>query len=83
MAIRVLESLGVDVDLPRQVCCGLPLQSNHDLDGALRRARQNLDTLHPWAERGLAIVGTSTSCTLSLKHEYRSVLGLSGVKANP
>jgi glycerol-3-phosphate dehydrogenase subunit C len=60
------------------VCCGLPLQSNHAFDSARRRAVSNLDALRPWAERGIPIVGTSTSCTLALKHEYRSVLGLSG-----
>jgi glycerol-3-phosphate dehydrogenase subunit C len=34
--------------------------------------------LGPWAERGIPIVGTSTSCTLALKHEYRAVLNLAG-----
>jgi glycerol-3-phosphate dehydrogenase subunit C len=76
--IRVLEHLGVDVELPPQVCCGLPLQSNHAFAAARQRAHSNLDALRPWAERGIPIVGTSTSCTLALKHEYRSVLGLSG-----
>jgi glycerol-3-phosphate dehydrogenase subunit C len=78
MTIQVLEHLGVDVELPPQVCCGLPLQSNHAFDAARQRARRNLEGLRPWAERGIPIVGTSTSCTLALKHEYRAVLGLSG-----
>lgn len=77
-AIRVLEALGVTVDLPPQVCCGLPLQSNGAFDAARQRATFNLAALQAWAERGLPIIGTSTSCTLALKHEYRAVLGLSG-----
>lgn len=77
-AIRVLESLGVAVELPPQVCCGLPLQSNGAFDAARQRAVSNLRSLQPWAERGIPIVGTSTSCTLALKHEYRAVLGLAG-----
>jgi glycerol-3-phosphate dehydrogenase subunit C len=78
VAIQVLERMGVIVELPPQVCCGLPLQSNHAFNAARQRARRNLDSLRPWAERGIPIVGTSTSCTLALKHEYRAVLGLSG-----
>jgi glycerol-3-phosphate dehydrogenase subunit C len=78
MSIQVLERLGVEVELPPQVCCGLPLQSNHAFEAARGRARKNLDSLRLWAERGIPIVGTSTSCTLALKHEYRAVLGLSG-----
>jgi glycerol-3-phosphate dehydrogenase subunit C len=77
-AIQVLEQLGVEVELPPQVCCGLPLQSNYSFDAARTRALHNLEGLRPWAERGVPIVGTSTSCTLALKHEYRAVLGLSG-----
>jgi len=77
-AIEVLEHLGVDVELPPQECCGLPLQSNHALARAGQRARRNLASLAPWADHGIPIVGTSTSCTLALKHEYRAVLGISG-----
>jgi len=76
--IRVLERLGVEVEIPPQGCCGLPLQSNRNFAAARRYARENLVGLHPWAERGIPIVGTSTSCTLALKHEYRAVLGLVG-----
>ena len=76
--IRVLERLGVEVEIPPQGCCGLPLQSNRNFAAARRYARRNLAGLHPWAERGIPIVGTSTSCTLALKHEYRAVLGLAG-----
>lgn len=82
MTIQVLEHLGVEVEIPPQVCCGLPLQSNHAFDAARQRARRNLDGLRPWAERGIPIVGTSTSCTLALKHEYRAVLGLAGAEVD-
>lgn len=82
VAIRLLESLGLRVELPPQRCCGLPLQSNRDFAGARRRAGDNLASLHRWAERGIPIVGTSTSCTLALKHEYRAILGLTGPAAD-
>jgi glycerol-3-phosphate dehydrogenase subunit C len=82
MTIQVLDRLGVEVELPPQVCCGLPLQSNHALGAARGYAQRNLAALRPWAERGIPIVGTSTSCTLALKHEYRGVLGLAGAEVD-
>jgi glycerol-3-phosphate dehydrogenase subunit C len=73
MTVRVLQHL-VEVEPPQ--VSAVPLQ-NHAFDAA-ERARRNLKGLLPWAERGIPIVGTSTSCTLALKHEYRAVLGLAG-----
>jgi len=65
-------------DLPRQRCCGLPFISNGDFAGARRLAEANLRDLLPVARSGVPIVATSTSCSLTLKHEYREVLGLHG-----
>lgn len=81
LTIAVLELLGCRVILPPQGCCGLPLQSNGLFDAARRYARRNIDCLAPFAEAGIPIVGTSTSCTLALKHDYRAVLGLDGPAA--
>ncbi len=76
MTVHLLERLGFNVVLPPQTCCGLPLQSNGLLDAARRYARKNARTLAPFIEAGIPIVGTSTSCTLALKHDYRSILDL-------
>lgn len=80
--IALLERLGCRVVLPPQGCCGLPLQSNGLFEAARRYARRNLDLLAPFVEAGIPIVGTSTSCTLALKHDYRTVLGLKGPAAD-
>jgi len=77
-AVRVLARAGLGVDLPPQRCCGLPFISNGDFAGARRLAEANLRALLPVARAGTPIVATSTSCSLTLKHEYRSVLGLRG-----
>ncbi len=78
LAISILELLGCQVVVPPQVCCGLPLQSNGLFEAARGHARANVASLLPFAQEGIPIVGTSTSCTLSLKHDYRAILGLSG-----
>jgi glycerol-3-phosphate dehydrogenase subunit C len=75
-AIAVLEMLGCRVILPPQRCCGLPLQSNGFFPAARRQAKTNIRLLLPFVEAGLPIVGTSTSCTLALKHDYRTILGI-------
>jgi glycerol-3-phosphate dehydrogenase subunit C len=79
LAIRVLEELGGDVILPPQRCCGLPLQSNGLFNAARKYGESNIDSLLPFVRKKIPVVGTSTSCILELKHEYRAVLGLSGL----
>lgn len=75
-AVEVLEHNGYEVILARQVCCGLPMLSNGEFDAAQRQHESNMRTLLPWVRRGYAIVGTSTSCTLTLKEEAPELLGL-------
>ena len=75
-AIDVLERNGFTVIVPPQVCCGLPLISNGLYGQARSRARRNLDVLAGYARAGYPIVGTSTSCTHTLKAEYREMLDI-------
>lgn len=75
-AVLVLAHNGYDVVLPEQNCCGLPLQSNGEFKAAREYAGRNLDSLADYARRGVPIVGASTSCTLSLKSDYREILQL-------
>ena len=77
-AVRVLAATGTAVELPPQRCCGLPFISNGDFAAARRLAEANLRTLLPVVRAGTPVVATSTSCSLTLKHEYRDVLGLRG-----
>ena len=79
LALRVLEHLGLEPVIPPQTCCGLPLQSNGLFPAARAQARRNARSLAPFARAGIPIIGTSTSCTLALKHDYRTILGLDGV----
>jgi len=72
--VAVLERNGVEVRMPKQGCCGLPLQSNGLFDDA-RRALGRL--ARDLAAGGDApVVASSTSCGLMLKREGREILGL-------
>ena len=81
LAIAILERLNFEVVIPPQICCGLPLQSNGLFDAARHHAQANISWLAPFAKQGIPIVGTSTSCTLMLKHDYRTILGMQGEDA--
>lgn len=76
MAVAVLEHNGYRVYVPRQDCCGLPLQSNGIFGAARGYVRRLAAHLAPYARAGLPVVATSTSCGLMLKREAREILGV-------
>ena len=73
-AVRVLEHLGFEVLVPEPTCCGLPLLSNGEFKAASAYHGSNLEALAGHARAGRPIVGTSTSCTLTLKEEAPELL---------
>jgi glycerol-3-phosphate dehydrogenase subunit C len=75
--VAILEHNGFEVVVPKQDCCGLPLQSSGLFDDARKVLRALADSLDPYLEdEDTIIVGNATSCTLMLKREGREVLGL-------
>ena len=80
-AVGVLGAHGIAVELPPQRCCGLPLISNGEFETARRYAERNIELLLPAVRAGLPIVATSTSCSFTLKSEYREVLGVNSPEA--
>jgi glycerol-3-phosphate dehydrogenase subunit C len=75
-AIQVLEANGFDVLIPQQNCCGLPLLSNGEFAAARRYHSSNVRHLVEYARKGIPIIGTSTSCTLTLKEEAPELLDM-------
>jgi glycerol-3-phosphate dehydrogenase subunit C len=75
--VAVLEHNGFEVIVPKQDCCGLPLQSSGLFDDArkvvLRLARALAAHI---TDEDTIVVGNATSCTLMLKREAREILGL-------
>jgi glycerol-3-phosphate dehydrogenase subunit C len=74
--LAVLEHQGLEVIVPRQGCCGLPLQSNGLFDDARTYVRRLAKQLAPYARAGHDIVSSTTSCGLMLKREAREILGV-------
>jgi glycerol-3-phosphate dehydrogenase subunit C len=76
MTVELLEHNGIAVEIPKQDCCGLPLQSNGLFADARGYTHRLAERLAPYAREGVDIVGTSTSCTLMLKREALEILGM-------
>jgi glycerol-3-phosphate dehydrogenase subunit C len=76
MVVGVLEHNGYYVRVPKQDCCGLPLQSNGNFPAARKYVRRLVANLAPYAREGWPIVTNSTSCGLMLKREAREILGV-------
>jgi glycerol-3-phosphate dehydrogenase subunit C len=75
-AVNVLEANGFEVIVPEQNCCGLPLLSNGEFGAARAYHSSNVRKLVDYARQGIPIVGTSTSCTLTLKEEAPELLDM-------
>ena len=73
-AVGLLERAGYRVVLADRKCCGRPMISKGMLAEAREHAAWNVARLHPYAARGLAIVGLEPSCLLTLRDEYVDLL---------
>jgi glycerol-3-phosphate dehydrogenase subunit C len=74
--VAVLEHNGYRVEVPKQDCCGLPLQSNGMFEDARKYVLRVARSFAPHLRDGTLIVGNATSCTVMLKREAREILGL-------
>lgn len=77
-AVLVFEHHGYEVIVPPQNCCGLPMLSNGEFKAAASYHEHNVGYLADYAARGIPVVGTSTSCTLTLKEEAPELLDMQG-----
>ena len=79
-AVAVLQAAGYTVHLPnaadgaRPLCCGRTFLASGLVNEARTEARRMLDTLLPYIERGIPVVGLEPSCMLGLRDEYLSML---------
>jgi Fe-S oxidoreductase len=73
-AVRVLQTAGYAVHVAEKpgggaVCCGRTCLAAGMPDRAKAKARELLDALLPFAERGIGIVGLEPSCLFTLRDE--------------
>lgn len=74
-AVEVLKHNNIRAAVPAgQVCCGMPALDGGDMDGALRRARTNVELLAPYAKAGKPILALQPTCSLLLKQDYPTLV---------
>ncbi|HTU25230.1 MAG TPA: FAD-linked oxidase C-terminal domain-containing protein [Pirellulales bacterium] len=69
-AVELLEAVGYRVHLAGLGCCGRTWASKGLLGVAQQLARENIERLRPWAERGVPIVAAEPSCLAMLVDDY-------------
>ena len=72
--VKVLRKNGIEVMVPDQVCCGLPMMAKGNTKGAYENLKHNTSVLSQLVAEGYAIVTTCSSCSLFMKHDYPRLL---------
>ena len=79
-ALRVLEAAGYQVHIPtpidnkRPLCCGRTFLNAGLTDQAKEEMMRTIDTLKPFVDKGVPIIGLEPSCLLTLRDEFKSLL---------
>jgi glycerol-3-phosphate dehydrogenase subunit C len=76
--VQVLEANGIEITLPPQTCCGIPMLGNGDFKRARRMGVLNVASLLQTIRSGSDIIFSSTSCGHMIKHEYSRLLNIPG-----
>jgi Fe-S oxidoreductase len=73
-AVEVLEAAGFQILVPaRSLCYGRPLYDFGMLGTAKKLLREVLDTLRPWIEAGVPVVGLEPSCVAVFRDELTNL----------
>jgi FAD/FMN-containing dehydrogenase/Fe-S oxidoreductase len=79
-AFDVLQAAGYTVHVAskqagdgRHLCCGRTYLASGMVDEARAKAGELIDSLQPFVERGIAIVGLEPSCLLTLRDEFTAM----------
>ncbi len=79
--LAIMRKNGVEVVVPDQVCCGLPMMSKGNAAEALGNIQKNTAALVDLVRRGYAVITTCSSCGLFLKQEYPRLLNTDEARA--
>jgi glycerol-3-phosphate dehydrogenase subunit C len=68
--VKVLGKNGIEVIVPEQSCCGLPMMAKGNTKGAYENMEHNTRILSQAVSDGYAIITTCSSCSLFMKRDY-------------
>ena len=76
--VKIMNALGIGVQLlEKEKCCGVALISNGLIDQAKRQGVVNISSIRrSVVENKIPVLGTSSTCTFTLRDEYPHLLGI-------
>ena len=76
--VKIMNALGIGVQLlEKATCCGVALISNGLIDQAKRQGEVNISSIRrSVVENKIPVLGTSSTCTFTLRDEYPHLLGI-------
>ena len=75
--VKVMNALGYGVRLlDGEKCCGVALISNGMIDQATKNAKKNIKLMTEALSSCEAVLGTSSSCSFTIRDEYPHLLGV-------
>ncbi|MEM7738157.1 MAG: FAD-linked oxidase C-terminal domain-containing protein [Deinococcota bacterium] len=73
-AVTVLEALGYAVELVSYGCCGRPQISKGLLKAVKPLAKKNVESLYPYVEQGVPVIGLEPSCVTAFTDDYQDLV---------
>lgn len=73
--VDVMKANGIEVAMPDQKCCGVPMFANGRMKQGRKNADYNIKSLLSYVDEGYDIVMTCTSCSMAVKKEYLHYIG--------
>jgi glycerol-3-phosphate dehydrogenase subunit C len=67
--MAVMQKNGLEVVVPSQVCCALPMMAKGNVKDAMAYMQHNTASLYKLVSEGFAVVATCSSCGLFLKRD--------------
>jgi glycerol-3-phosphate dehydrogenase subunit C len=67
--MAVMKRNGIEIVVPDQVCCGLPMMAKGNRKDAFRNMKQNAEELARLVADGYSVITTCSSCGLFLKRD--------------
>jgi len=73
--VEVLHKNGIEVIVPDQVCCALPMIAKGNTRTAYKNMEHNVKIFSKALADGYALITTCSSCSLMIKRDYPRLLG--------
>jgi len=72
--VKVLNKNGINIVVPDQVCCGLPMMAKGNTKGAYKSMEYNTKVFSQLVLDGYALITPCSSCSLFIKRDYPMLL---------